>query len=158
MAKKLLSRFRPSMTLTDCLWLCVNRGKYTPGQLVDKIDYSESSLKRASLDGDSGAGFNLRKLIPFMNAQGETTILDFLNYSMGQISIPIPKSGRSKKDRMKSANDFQRLTTDAISALNEYNDKGSSQEKAIDMLHQVMKGAVELMEEVKKGNQIELDL
>ena len=63
------------MTLTDAIWQTVNRGELTPEQLQDEIDYSASALKRAGLDGESGAGFNLRKLIPLMKTQGDYTIL-----------------------------------------------------------------------------------
>ncbi|OPL13685.1 MAG: hypothetical protein AVO39_10120 [delta proteobacterium MLS_D] len=53
------NRFNPSVTLTEAIWQTVNRGTLTPEQLQDEIDYSASALKRAGLDGESGARFNL---------------------------------------------------------------------------------------------------
>ena len=95
MAKK-TSTFTPSQTLTDVIWQTVNRGELTPEQLQDEIDYSASALKRAGLDGESGAGFNLRKLLPLMKAQDDYRILEFIAYRCGMILIPIPKSGGVK--------------------------------------------------------------
>ncbi|MBA7546717.1 hypothetical protein ES705_39112 [subsurface metagenome] len=84
------SNFKPSMTLTQTIWQTVNRGQLTPEQLQDEIDYSASALKRAGIDGESGAGFNLRKLIPLMKAQEDYAILEFLAYRCGFIMIPPP--------------------------------------------------------------------
>ena len=156
MAKK-RSKFRASMTLTDAIWQTVNRGELIPEQLQDEIDYSASSLKRAGIDGESGAGFNLRKLIPLMKAQGDYTILEFLNYRCGKISIDIPRSGRTKKERMTSINEYQKLAAAVVAILLRYIDEGASQEEAVDHLHDMLKGTAEMIEDVKKGSQIELD-
>ena len=157
MSRKPRSNFRPSMTLTEAICQTVNRGALTPEQLQDEIDYSASSLKRAGLDGESGAGFYLRKLIPLMKAQNDFTILEHLNHHCGLISIPIPKGGRSKADRMRSVNDYQKLAALAVEVLLSYIDNGVSEGEAVDTLHRMLKGTAEMMEEVKAGNQIELD-
>ncbi len=80
------------MTLTEAIWETVNRGELTPEQLQDEIDYSASSLKRAGLDGESGAGFNLRKLIPLMKAQNDYTILEHIAYHCDHCSFPFQKA------------------------------------------------------------------
>lgn len=146
------------MTLTEAIWQTVNRGSLTPEQLQDEIDYSASALKRAGLDGESGAGFNLRKLIPLMKAQGDFTILEHLAFHCGMILIPIPKSGKSKKDRMRSVADYQKLAALAVEALLKFIEKGASQEEALDVLHRMLKDTAAIMEDIKTGNQIELDL
>ena len=151
------SNFKPSMTLTDAIWQTVNRGQLTPEQLQDEIDYSASALKRAGLDGESGAGFNLRKLIPLMKAQDDYTILEHIAYHCGRILIPIPRGGRSKKDRMISINEYQKLATIAVEILLRYIEDGATQQEAEGILHDMLKGTAELIEDVKKGKQIELD-
>jgi len=155
-AKK-TSTFNPSQTLTDVIWQTVNRGELTPEQLQDEIDYSASALKRAGLDGESGAGFNLRKLIPLMKAQGDYRILEFLSYRCGMILIPIPKSGRGKKDRITSVAEYQKITAEAVQALVNFIEKGATQSEVEDILHRALKGTAEMIEDVKSGNQIELE-
>lgn len=150
--------FRPSMTLTEAIWETVNRGELTPEQLQDEIDYSASSLKRAGLDGESGAGFNLRKLIPLMKAQNDYTILEHIAYHCDRLLIPIPKGGRSKQQRMSSVADYQQLAALTVDVLLKHIESGATVEETTDTLFRMLKGTAELIEDVKKGNQIELDL
>jgi hypothetical protein len=152
------SNYRPSMTLTETIWQTVNRGKLTPDQLEDEIDYSASALKRAGLDGDSGAGLNIRKLIPLMKAQKDYSILEHLSHHCGFILIPFPRGGRSKAERIEDASAFQSLTAAAVDYLIKYINNGASKEEAIDHLYRLLKGTVEVMEDVKAGDQISLDL
>jgi hypothetical protein len=156
--KKSRSSYTPSMTLTDAIWRTVNRGKLTPDQLEDEIDYSASALKRAGLDGESGAGFNIRKLIPLMKAQDDYTILEHLAHHCGFILLPFPRGGRSKKERIASVSEYQMLVTAATNILVKFINQGSSQEEAIEHLYRVLKSTAEMLEEVKAGDQISLDL
>jgi len=151
------SNFKPSMTLTQTIWQTVNRGLLTPEQLQDEIDYSASSLKRAGIDGEAGAGFNLRKLIPLMKSQDDYAILEFLAYRCGFLLIPIPRSGRAKKERRISLAEYQKLTAAAVGVLVKFIDDGATKEEAEDILHDMLKGTAEMIEDVKKGNQIEMD-
>jgi len=145
------------MTLTEIIWQTVNRGQLTPEQIQDEIDYSASALKRAGLDGESGAGFNLRKLIPLMKTQDDYSILEFLAYRCGFLLIPIPRGGRSKKDRITSVVEYQKLTAIAVEVLMRFTKSGVSQAETEDILHQMLKGTAEMIQDVKSGNQIELD-
>ena len=145
------------MKLTDAIWETVNRGRLTPEQLQDEIDYSASSLKRAGIDGESGAGFNLRKLIPLMKAQDDFTILELLACKCGKILIDIPRGGKSKKDRVASVAEYQKLTALAVGVLVRFIDGGASEKEAIDTLFNILKGTAEMIEDVKKGKQIEID-
>jgi len=156
MARK-KSNFKASMTLTEAIWRTVNRGELTPEQLQDKIDYSASALKRAGLDGESGAGFNLRKLIPLMKAQQDYTILEHLAYHCGMILVPIPKGGRSKKDRLTSVNEYQKLGVLVVEVLLKLIENGTTEEEALNILHEMLTGTAEMIQEVKSGNQIPLD-
>ncbi len=156
MGKK--TKFRASMTLTEAIWQTVNRGRLTPEQLEDEIDYSASALKRAGLDGDSGAGFNLRKLVPLMKAQDDYSILEHLAHRCGFILIPVPRGGKSKKERVGSVAEYQKLTAAAVDVLCRLIDDGASEQEATDTLHRMLKGTAEMIEEVKSGNQIEMDL
>ena len=149
--------FKPSMTLTDVIWQTVNRGQLTPEQLQDEIDYSASALKRAGLDGESGAGFNIRKLLPLMKAQDDFSILEFLAYSCGFLLVKIPKGGRSKKDHMVSINNYQKLASTTIDILLKFIEYEAHQEEAEEILHRMLKSTAEMMAEIRKGNQIELD-
>ena len=151
------SKFKPSMTLTQTIWQTVNRGKLTPEQLQDEIDYSASALKRAGIDGESGAGFNLRKLIPLMKTQEDYAIIEFLAYRCGFLLIPIPRSGKSKKDRRISIAEYQKLTAMAVDVLVRFIDNGAKQEEAEDILHDMLKGTAEMIHEVRSGDQIEMD-
>ncbi len=151
------SQYRPAMTLIEAIWQTVNRGRLTPDQLEDEIGYSASALKRAGLDGESGAGFNLRKLIPLMKAQGDFTILEHLAHHCGFILIPIPKSGKSKKERIISVSEYQVLVTAATNVLVKYVNQGASREEAIEHLYSTLKSTAEMLEEVKAGDQITLD-
>lgn len=149
--------YRASMTLKDAVWQTVNRGHLTPEQLADEIDYSVSALKRAGLDGESGAGFNLFKLIPTMRAQDDYTILEHMNHHCGFIAIPIPRGGRSKKERIASAAEYQKLTSAAADVVVRFVNRGATEKEALDMLHAMLKGTAEMMEDVKSGKQIEMD-
>jgi hypothetical protein len=156
MSKK--TNYRSSMTLTEAIWETVNRGRFTPEQLEDDIGYSASSLKRAGLDGESGAGLNIRKLIPLMKAQGDYTILEHLAHHCGFILTPFPRGGKSKKERISSVSEYQVLVTAATNVLVKFINQGSSQEEAIEQLYKVLKSTTEMLEDVKAGNQIPLDL
>ena len=145
------------MTLTDAIWETVNRGQLTAEQLQDEIDYSASALKRAGLDGESGAGFNLRKLIPLMKAQDDYTILELLSYKCGKILIDIPRGGKTKKNRIASLIEYQKLAALAVEVLMKFVENGVSQKEAVDTLHNMLKGTAEVMEDVKMGKQIEID-
>jgi len=151
------SKYSPSMTLTDAIWGTVNRGKLTPEQLQDEIDYSASSLKRAGIDGESGAGFNLRKLLPLMKAQDDYSILEFLNYRCGFIQVNIPRGGKSKKTRITSILEYQKLASIAVEALLRLVENGATQKEAEETLYDMLKGTAELLEDVKKGEQIEIE-
>lgn len=152
------TKYRASMTLTEAIWQTVNRGKLTPDELEDEIDYSASALKRAGLDGESGAGFNLRKLIPLMKAQNDYTIIEHLAHHCGFILITIPKSGKSKKERIISLAEYQRLTAAAVQVLVRLIDNGVSEKEATDTLYEMLKGTAKMMEEVKQGKQIEMEM
>jgi len=152
------TKYRASMTLTEAIWQTVNRGKLTPDELEDEIDYSASALKRAGLDGESGAGFNLRKLIPLMKSQGDYTIIEHLAHHCGFILITIPKSGKSKKERIISLAEYQRLTAAAVQVLVRLIDNGVSEKEATDTLYEMLKGTAKMMEEVKQGKQIEMEM
>jgi len=154
---KTRNSFKPTMTLTETIWQTVNRGQLTPEQLQDEIDYSASSLKRAGIDGESGAGFNLRKLIPLMKAQNDYSILEFLAYRCGRILIKMPKGGRSKKDRIASVGEYQALAAAAVNVLVRFIDEGATPEEAQDTLYDMLRGTAEIMHDVKAGNQIEID-
>ena len=156
MSKKRNS-FKPTMTLTETIWQTVNRGQLTPEQLQDEIDYSASSLKRAGIDGESGAGFNLRKLIPLMKTQNDYSILEFLAYRCGFILVKIPKGGKSKKDRIASVAEYQKLAAAAINVLVRLIDDGATVNEAQDILYDMLKGTAEMMQDVKAGKQIEID-
>lgn len=151
------TNFRASMTLTEAIWQTVNRGKLTPEQLEDEIDYSASSMKRAGLDGESGAGFNLRKLVPLMKAQGDYTILEHLAHRCGFILIPVPRGGRPKRERIASVAEYQTLAAAAVNVLVKLIHDGASEQDATDTLYRMLKGTAEMMEDVKTGKQIELD-
>ena len=151
------SKFKASMTLTEIIWQTVNRGQLTPEQLQDEIDYSASALKRAGLDGESGAGFNLRKLIPLMKTQDDYSILEFLAYRCGFLLIPIPRGGRSKKDRIASVAEYQKLGALAVEVLVRFIENGTTQAEAEDILHDMLKVTAEMIQDVKSGDQIELD-
>lgn len=151
------STYRASMTMTEAIWATVNRGKLTPEQLEDEIDYSASALKRAGLDGESGAGFNLRKLVPLMKAQDDYTILEHLAHRCGFILIPIPRGGKSRKERITSAAEYQKLAAAAVNVLVKFIDRNASETEAVDKLYAMLKGTAEMMEDVKTGKQIELD-
>jgi len=151
------STYRASMTLKDAVWQTVNRGHLTPEQLADEIDYSVSALKRAGLDGESGAGFNLFKLIPTMRAQDDYTILEHMNHHCGFIAIPIPRGGRSKKERIASVAEYQKLAATAVNVLVKFIDRNASEQEAVDKLYAMLKGTAEMMEDVKTGKQIEMD-
>jgi hypothetical protein len=146
------------MTLTDVIWQTVNRGRLTPDQLEDEIDYSASALKRAGLDGDSGAGFNLRKLIPLMRAQDDFTIMEHLSYHCGFVLIPLPRGGRSKKDRMADAAEYQKLSAAVVDVLIRHINQCAGREEAIDHLFRMLRGTAEMLENIKAGDQISLDL
>jgi len=152
------NHFRATMTLTEAIWQTVNRGRLTPEQLEDEIDYSASALKRAGLDGESGAGFNLRKLVPLMKAQGDFTIIEHLAHRCGFLLITIPRGGKSKQSRVTSIAEYQKLTAVAVDALVKYNSESMSQTETVDNLHSMLKGTAEMIEDVKQGNQIELEL
>lgn len=145
------------MTLTEIIWQTVNRGQLTPEQIQDEIDYSASALKRAGLDGESGAGFNLRKLLPLMKTQDDYSILEFLAYRCGFLLIPIPRGGRSKKDRITSVAEYQKLTALAVEVLVRFTESGVSQAEVEDILHKMLKGTAEMIQDIKSGDQIELD-
>ena len=145
------------MTLTQMIWQTVNRGQLTPEQLQDEIDYSASSLKRAGIDGESGAGFNIQKLIPLMKAQNDFSILEFLAHNCDYMLVKIPRGGKSKKDHMISINDYQKLASTTIDILLRFTDHKAYQEDAEEILHKMLKSTAEIMEDIKKGNQIELD-
>lgn len=151
------SSYRATMTLTEAIWRTVNRGRLTPEQLEDEIDYSASALKRAGLDGESGAGFNLRKLIPLMKAQDDYAILEHLALHCGYILIPIPRGGRSKKERIADVAAYQRLAAAAVNALVKFVDRGMSEKDATDTLYEMLRGTAVMMEDVKAGKQIEMD-
>jgi hypothetical protein len=152
------SKYQASMTLTEAIWKTVNRGRLTPEQLEDEIDYSASALKRAGLDGESGAGFNIRKLVPLMKAQNDYTILEHLSYRCGFILIPIPRGGKSKKDRIASAAAYQKIAAAAVDVGGKFIDDGADEKEVIDQLYAMLKGTAEMMEDVRAGKQIELDL
>lgn len=156
MSKK--SQFSPTMTLRDAIWRTVNRGRLTPEQIEDEIDYSASSLKRAGLDGDSGAGFNLHKLVPLMKTQEDYTILEHLAHRCGFLLLEVPRGGRSKRERIASAAEYQKLAAAAVDVLVKYINQGASREDAMDNLFRMLKGTAEVIEEVKAGDQIALDL
>ena len=156
MAKK--SSYRATMTLKQCVWNTANRGRLTPEELDDKIDYSPSSLKRAGIEGPAGAGFNLLKLIPMMEAQDDYSILEHLNHRCGFLMIPIPKGGKSKKERVTDLAEYQRLSAAAVQVLVKLIDGGASREEALDTLYQMLKGTAVMIEEVKAGSQISMDL
>lgn len=151
------SRYRASMTQTEALWETINRGKLTPEQLQDEIDYSASSLKRAGLDGESGAGFNLRKLIPLMKAQDDYTILEHLAHHCGFLLLPIPRGGRSRKERVMSIAEYQKLGAVAVETLARYIENGATEQEALDHLHDMLKGTAGLIEDVKAGKQIAMN-
>lgn len=151
------SQYRASMTMTEAIWQTVNRGRLSPEQLEDEIDYSASALKRAGLDGESGAGFNLRKLVPLMKAQDDYTILEHLAHRCGFILIPIPRSGKSRKERIASAAAYQKLAATAVDVLVKFIDRSASETEAVDKLYAMLKGTAEMMEDVKTGKQIEMD-
>lgn len=156
MVKK--SSYRASMTLTESIWQTVNRGTMTPEQLADELDYSASALKRAGLDGESGAGLNVKKLIPLMRAQEDYSILEHLNHRCGFLMIPIPRGGKSKKERVTDLAEYQRLSAAAVQVLVKLIDGGASREEALDTLYQMLKGTAVMIEEVKAGDQLPLDL
>ena len=150
-------RFSPSMTLTEAIWQTVNRGRLTPEQLQDEIDYSASALKRAGLDGESGAGLNLRKLIPLMKAQDDYSILEFLAVRSGKILLDIPRGGKSKKDRRISIAEYQKLAAMVVKALLDLVEDGKSPAEALDALYRMLKSTAVMMNDVKQGNQIEIE-
>ena len=156
MVKK--SNYRATMTLTEAIWQAVNRGKLTPEQLEDEIDYSASSLKRAGIDGESGAGFNLRKLVPLMKAQEDYTILEHLAHRCGFILVQIPKGGKSRKERITDISGYQKLTAAAVDILVKLLDNGATRKDAENTLYKMLKGTAEMMQDVQAGNQIGLDL
>lgn len=149
--------FRSSITLTEVIWQTVNRGRLTPEQLQDEIDYSASALKRAGIDGESGAGFNLRKLLPLMKTQDDFSILEFLAYRSGKLLLDIPRGGKSKKARIQSVAEYQKLAAMAVQVLIQFIENGASPKEAEDILYRMLKGTAEMMQDVKTGNQIELD-
>jgi len=151
------SHYHPFWTLRDAIKWTVLKGPLTPEQLDDKIDYSASALRRAGLDGDSGAGFNLHKLIPLMDAQGDYTILELLAHRCNFLLVPIPRGGRSKKERVSSVSEYQMLVTAATAVLVKFINQGASQEEAVEHLYTVLRGTAEMIKEVEAGDQISMD-
>ena len=151
------SNYRASMTLTEAIWQTVNRGTLTPEQLEDEIDYSASALKRAGLDGESGAGLNVKKMIPLMRAQDDYTILEHLNHRCGFVMIPIPRGGKSKKEKIADVAEYQKLASAAVHVLVRMINDGASREEALDTLYQMLRGTAQVMDDVKAGAQIPIE-
>lgn len=149
--------FHTSMTLTDAIRQTAINGRLTPEQLQDEIDYRAITIRRAATDGESGAGLNLRKLLPLMRAQDDYTILEWLAYRSGKLLIDIPVSGRSKKNKRISVAELQGLAAQVVQTLINLVDNGNDPKDAENLLYQMLKSTAAMMENVKKGNQIELD-
>lgn len=54
--------------------------------------------------------------------------------------------------------EYQRLASAAVHVLVRMINDGAGRDEAIDTLYQMLKGTAEMMESVKKGDQIELEL
>lgn len=152
------SHYRPSMTLIEACWWTINRGPLTPAQLQDKTGHSSSAYTRAGCEGDTHAGLNLDRLIPLMDIQNDYTILECIAHRCGFLLLPIPRGGRSKKERITNVSEYQVLVSAATNVLVKYINEGASQEEAIEHLYKVLKSTAEMLEDVKAGDQIPLDL
>ncbi|MFB3828928.1 MAG: phage regulatory CII family protein [Bryobacteraceae bacterium] len=89
------------------IYFTIRGSKKSVEQLADEVGCSASLLYRYGLDGESGAEFPLKRLLPLMQATGDFRILRHLNARCGLITVNQPRVRRLKLKDPKTVNEIQ---------------------------------------------------
>jgi hypothetical protein len=101
------------MTLKDCLYRTLHQNHKPLKAIAEELSMSVSYLTRTALpdqeesDTGSGCNFPLKKLIPLVHATGDFTVLDFIEQSLGRMSVVLP-------DPSANISDICRLTMTSV--------------------------------------------
>jgi transposase-like protein len=102
------------------IYMTIRGSKKSVEQIADEVGCSASLLYRYGLDGESGAEFPLKRLIPLMQATGDYRILRHLNARCGLMTVSQPRARRLKLKDPRIINEIQRNFSEVLARFCEF--------------------------------------
>jgi hypothetical protein len=102
------------------LYETIHRNKKTVEQIADEMGISANLLYRYGYDGETGADFPLKRLIPLMKATNNYKLLKHIANLCGFVCVKIPRAKATKKDDFELREEYQEVTSKAQRALKDF--------------------------------------
>lgn len=119
------------------IYMTIRASKKSVEQIADEVGCSASLLYRYGLDGESGAEFPLKRLIPLMQATGDTRILRHLNARSGLATVSQPRVRKLKLKDPQVINEIQQNFTHLFAEFCKFCETASKEQVAglLDAIH-----------------------